>query len=196
MIELIDSYLNDLKSALNAVSKETVQQIAETLIDARNRGACVFVFGNGGSGSTASHWACDLAKGTLVEEDERAGPPLRVVSLTDNNALITAWANDFSYEDIFAEQLRSLAQKGDVAVGVSASGMSENVLRAARLAKEIGCRVVGVTGFGGGELARVSDIAFVADSSDYGVVEDLHLTLNHILRLILYMDRRKALRAD
>ncbi len=196
MIELINLYLNDLQNALNAVSKETVQQIAETLIDARDRGACVFVFGNGGSASTASHWACDLAKGTLDEKDVAAGPPLRVVSLTDNNALITAWANDLSYEDIFAEQLRSLAQEGDVAVGVSASGMSENVLRAARLAKEIGCRVVGVTGFGGGELARVSDIAFVVDSSDYGVVEDLHLTLNHILRLILYMDRRKASSAE
>ena len=186
MIEPIERYLNQLRRALDRFSIDAAAQIAETLLDARRRNARVFVFGNGGSASTASHWACDLAKGTLDESRNGGQKPLRVVSLTDNQALITAWANDLSYDDIFAKQIENLADEGDVAVAVSASGESENVLRGVAAAKRIGCATIAAAGFGGGTLARICDIAFVAESGDYGVVEDLHLTLNHILRLVIH----------
>jgi D-sedoheptulose 7-phosphate isomerase len=178
----IDEYFSQLQAVLEKVPRDTVQAIAETLLDAQRRDAQVFVLGNGGSASTASHWACDLGKGTAVEGKRR----LRLISLTDNNAMMTAWANDTSYNDMFLEQLKNLVNDGDVVVGISASGNSENVLRAMRYAKEHGCTTVGLTGFGGGKLAGMVDIALVADSYDYGQVEDVHLIVNHILRLCIH----------
>ena len=178
----IDEYLTELKRILDATPQDTVEQIVNTVLDAHKRDAQVFVLGNGGSASTASHWACDLGKGTVVEGQRR----LRLISITDNNAVMTAWSNDTSYDDVFIEQLKNLLNEGDGVVGISASGNSENVLRAMQYANEKGCVTIGATGFGGGKLAGMSDIPFVVDSYDYGIVEDLHLILNHILRVCIH----------
>lgn len=178
----IETYLFELKNVLDRLDRNAIQRIAEALLEAYERDAQIFLFGNGGSASTASHWACDLSKGTLVEGKRR----LRVLSLTDNVALMTAWSNDVSYADVFVEQLKNFLSLNDVVIGISASGNSENVLRAIRYAREIGALTIGLTGFGGGKLAGLVDIALVVDSYDYGQVEDVHLIVDHILRLYLH----------
>lgn len=178
----IESYLSELSRVLDRLPRETIEAIAEALLDAHARDAQVFVVGNGGSAATASHWACDLGKGTAVEGKRR----LRIISLTDNVAVMTAWSNDVSYNDVFSEQLKNLLNEGDVVIGISASGNSENVLRAVRYAKETRCTTIGLTGFGGGKLAGMTDISLVADSYDYGQVEDVHLIVDHILRLCIH----------
>ena len=180
-MDSITRYLDDLRAVLDHIDVAVIGKIADTLVEAHGRDAQVFVLGNGGSASTASHWACDLGKGTVVDGKRR----YRVIGLTDNNALITAWANDASYDDVYVEQLKNLANADDVVIGISASGNSENVLRAIRYATDLGATTIGVTGFGGGKLADLVDVPFVVDSHDYGCVEDVHLILDHILRICL-----------
>ena len=181
-MDSIVRYLDELRTVLDRVDVGSIRKIADVLIEAHGRDAQIFIVGNGGSASTASHWACDLGKGTIVEGQRR----FRVIGLTDNNAVITAWSNDASYDDVFVEQLKNLANPEDVVIGISASGNSENVLRAVNHGKDIGATAVAVTGFGGGKLASLADVAFVADSYDYGQVEDLHLILDHVLRVCLH----------
>jgi D-sedoheptulose 7-phosphate isomerase len=151
--------------------------VVELIMRAHDDGRHVYILGNGGSASTASHFACDLSKATICGN----GPRLRVTSLTDNIALLTAWANDTSYERVFAEQLLSLAAPGDVVVIISASGDSPNVLAAARAARELGATTVALVGFGGGVLKQVVDVAIHVKSYDYGVVEDCQLVLEHAI---------------
>ena len=181
-MDSIIRYLDELRAVLDHIDVAAVRKIADALVEAHARDAQIFILGNGGSASTASHWACDLGKGTVVEGQRR----YRVISLTDNNAVMTAWANDASYDDVFVEQLKNLANADDVVIGISASGNSENVLRAIRYATDLGATTIGVTGFGGGKLADIADVPFVVDSHDYGRVEDVHLILDHILRICLY----------
>ena len=153
-------------AALKALSREALQQTEDMLFSAWKRGATIFALGNGGSAAIADHLVCDLTKWT--QHSER--PRLRAVAVTSHTALLTAWANDESYEAAFVETLRGMWRKGDVLVAISASGRSENVVRAARFAKGSGC-VVALCGFGGGELASVADVAVVVPSDHYGVVE-------------------------
>ena len=176
-MERIQDYISHLQGALTRLNLADVQSSINAVMDAYYAEKQIFVIGNGGSASTASHLACDLGKGTSV-----AGKPrFRVISLTDNVATMTAWANDVAYEDVFVEQLKNLVNPGDLVIGISASGNSENVLRAMRHAAELGCKTVGWCGFGGGELAALCDISVVVDSHRYGPVEDVHLVLNHVL---------------
>ncbi|HZA01798.1 MAG TPA: SIS domain-containing protein, partial [Hyphomicrobiaceae bacterium] len=133
--------------------------------------------GNGGSASTATHFACDLSKATIVQGRAR----LRVTSLTDNVALLTAWANDTSYENVFAEQLANLLNPGDVVVAISASGNSPNVIAAIKTAAACGATTVGIVGFSGGSLKEAVDAVVHVPSDSYGVVEDCHLVLEHAI---------------
>src|SRR5437588_10211177 len=127
-----------------------IERIADVLYEAYREDRRVFLFGNGGSAALASHLACDLGKGTcLAGARERR---FRVLALTDNIPLITAWANDTSYEQIFAEQLCNFIQPGDVAFGISGSGSSPNVLLALQVARELGATTIGLTGFKGGQM--------------------------------------------
>jgi D-sedoheptulose 7-phosphate isomerase len=157
----------------------TIERVAEVLYDAYEAGRNVFLLGNGGSASLASHFACDLAKGTAVPD--RLAKRFRALSLTDNLALLTAWANDTSYEQIFAEQLRNLVEPGDVAFGISGSGRSANVLLALRAARESGAVTVGLSGFEGGKLPEVCDLCIVIPSNNMQIIEDLHLAVTHAL---------------
>jgi len=182
MEEIIRGYIEELKSALDMLPIKVIRQAVEVMLESYRKGGTIFVAGNGGSASTASHFACDLGKGTAVE----GKPRLRVISMADNLSLLTAWANDVSYEAIFVEQLKNLMRPDDLLIAISASGNSPNVLRAAEYARQLGCKVIGLTGFGGGKLAKLADIAIVVESDKYGPVEDIHLVLDHIMRRCIY----------
>jgi D-sedoheptulose 7-phosphate isomerase len=176
-MERIQKYISHLQGVLERLSLADVRQSIDLVVEAYQADRQIFVIGNGGSASTASHLACDLGKGTSLPGKRR----FRVVSLTDNVATMTAWANDACYEDVFVEQLKNLVNPGDLVIGISASGNSENVVRAIRYARNIGCKTVSWTGFGGGKLAQTTEVSVVVDSSAYGPVEDVHLILNHVL---------------
>lgn len=181
-----DEPINDLRSYFarsTAVVKNlpvaAIERVAEVLYRAYEEGRSVFLFGNGGSAALASHFACDLAKGTALPD--RAAKRFQALSLTDNLALITAWANDTSYEQVFAEQLRNFVVPGDIAFGISGSGRSRNVLLALHAAREAGAVTVGLAGYEGGKLPEVCDICIVIPSSNMQIIEDLHLAVTHAL---------------
>ncbi|MEX0788794.1 MAG: histidine phosphatase family protein, partial [Anaerolineales bacterium] len=146
-----------------------------------DRDATVFVFGNGGSASTASHMANDLSKAPVREGRRRP----RVVSLSENVALMTAWSNEDSFTSMFEQQVRSLVRSGDLVIAISAIGKSPNVLAAARRARECGATVAALVGFDGGDLAKICDEAVLVDSFDYGWVESVHLCLEHYITCLL-----------
>jgi len=139
----------------------------------------VFLFGNGGSAALASHFACDLGKGTILGSNGRKR--FRVLALTDNMPLMTAWANDSSYECVFAEQLRNFVVPGDIAFAISGSGNSPNVLRALECAREAEAINIGLTGFRGGLMKRLCDVCIVIPSENMQIIEDLHLSVTHAM---------------
>ncbi len=171
------SYFRQLNECYNELSLDKLEQVLEILASAQAEGRKVFVLGNGGSAATAIHMVCDLGKGTLRPDQRR----LRVIGLSDNQAMMTAWANDTSYELIYREQLANLLDPGDVVIAITASGNSPNVLRAVEYANEHGATTIGFIGFGGGKLKEMVTVDITVSSTDYGIVEDLHLTLNHVL---------------
>ena len=173
----IGQYWRELAAIAAALPMRQLSHVADILLDCYRRDGSVFVLGNGGSAATASHFVCDLAKGTRTP----GMAPFRIVSLTDNVPLMTAWSNDTSYERVFAEQLATLARRGDVAVMISASGNSPNVLAAAAAARECGVMTVALTGHPGGRLARVAEFAVRAHGACIEQVEDVHLAMTHSL---------------
>jgi D-sedoheptulose 7-phosphate isomerase len=172
-----DRYLERLRVAMDGLARERLSELGEILFRAYRNDKQVLVIGNGGSSSTASHMAADLAKNTIGPNMRR----FRIMSLNDNAAIVTALANDLGYENVFSEQLTSLVGAGDVLIAVSASGNSPNILNAMRYARSRSAEVVGLLGFDGGQAVALADLAIVVPSDDYGVVEDLHLVINHIL---------------
>ena len=175
--EVLQDYTDALNRSLQALPFETLASIVERLREARERGNRVFVMGNGGSAATASHMVADLSKTTIKD----GAPRLRVIPITDNMPLITAWANDTGYENIFVEQLENHASPGDVVIAISGSGRSENVLRAVRRARELGATTIGLTGFRGGDLKDLVDTVVIVDSQVYGQIEDVHHAIGHML---------------
>lgn len=177
MADALEAHISDVRRVLAQIPGEGMERVVEVILNAYDRGAHVYVVGNGGSAATASHFACDLSKATIVEGRRR----LRVTSLTDNTALLTAWANDSCYEMVFAEQLRNLLDPGDVVIAISASGNSPNMLQAMRWARAFGATTVALVGFTGGSLRESADVAVHVPSHSYGVVEDCHLVLQHAI---------------
>jgi D-sedoheptulose 7-phosphate isomerase len=173
----IQHHIGQVRAALAEIPSEAVQQVVEAILLAHDTGRHIFTLGNGGSASTATHFAADLSKSTVVGGRSR----LRVTSLSDNVALMTAWANDTSYERVFAEPLINLLDTGDVVIAISASGKSPNVLEAIKAASDLGAVTVGLIGFDGGPLKDMVDLAVKVNSHDYGVVEDCHLVLEHAI---------------
>ena len=188
MRDRIALYSYQMSSVLRAVPFQTVARSAELLLDCHRGGRTIFVLGNGGSAATASHFACDLAKGTRIE----GVPSFRVVPLTDNVPLITAWANDTTYDRVFAEQLSALTRPGDVLVAISASGNSPNVLEAARAARCSGATTISWTGRTGGALYKLSDLTIRVPSDVIEQVEDVHLIIGHSICVAM----REQLRAE
>ncbi len=173
----IDSYIERLTATISRLPRDRVAKLGGSLLRAYRNDKQVFTLGNGGSSSTASHMAADLAKNTIGPNMRR----FRIMSLNENAAIVTALANDLGYEHIFAEQLINVIRPGDVLIAVSASGNSPNVLKAIRLARRENAEVVALLGFDGGEAAKLADNAIIVPSSDCGVVEDVHLAINHML---------------
>lgn len=172
------AYLEYLTEVLRAIDTREIGQFAGTLLDARERGATIFFIGNGGSAATASHFANDLAIGTNSYDK-----PFRAVSLTDNQAVITALGNDFGYDEVFLRQLRLLGRPGDVLVGISASGNSPNLIKAFEYAGTAGIRTVAITAFDGGRMKAMAEegIHVPTAPKEYGPAEDAHMVLDHLV---------------
>src|SRR6266404_9216217 len=184
--EFAKDYLTDLKSVLDRLPLAELDKLVAAIESTHAAGKQIFVIGNGGSAATASHMMNDLNKGTLGHKGDAPWKRFKVIALTDNVSLMTAWANDTDYNHVFSEPLKNLAQRGDVLIAISASGNSPNILAAVEAAKQIGVKVIGLTGFGGGKLAKLADISFVVPSDGYGPVEDVHMILDHIITGYLY----------
>ena len=172
------SYREECVAALNSVDLDAVESVSNALLEARDRGSHIFVVGNGGSAATASHMATDLMLGSGLVD-----PPLRVIALTDNQAIITATGNDVSFDQVFSRQLIHLAQRGDILITVSASGNSPNVVACVNAAKKVGLTTIAFTGFDGGRLAAMVDFLVHVPTriGAYGPVEDAHLMINHMI---------------
>lgn len=173
----VADYLDRLSRSLATIPRQEIAALGEILYRTYHIGASVFIVGNGGSASTASHMAADLAKNTIGPHMTR----FRVMSLNDNMSLLTALANDNGYENVFREQLVNLIKPSDVLIAISASGNSPNVLAAIEYAKSRQAQTVGLLGFDGGKAIQMVDRPILVRSEDYGVIEDAHLVLNHIL---------------
>lgn len=173
-----ESYIAYLCRVLQQVDTAEISCFIQTLLAARQRGATIFFIGNGGSAATASHFANDLAYGTNDYEQ-----PFRVISLTDNVPVITALGNDFGYEQIFVRQLRVLGTKGDVLIGISASGNSPNLISAFEYAKSADIKTVAITAFDGGRMKAIADegIHVPTELREYGPAEDVHMVLDHLV---------------
>jgi len=176
-VEHITEYLAQLQEIVADLPTELVDRVIAILLDSARRGSHVYIFGNGGSAATASHFACDLAKNTLVSN----APRFRVTALTDNVSLMTAWANDTAYDNIFAAQLSSLVEPEDVVIGISCSGNSANVLNAMAVARHHGATTIGFTGDDGGRLKEMVDVCVQVPSPRIEQQEDAHLILEHCI---------------
>jgi D-sedoheptulose 7-phosphate isomerase len=179
--EFVTRYFDDVSAHLRSIDQASVVRAGERLLRAYDGGSQVLVAGNCGSASTASHLACDLGKTVLGAEPTSRSSRFRVVSLADNVALLTAWANDVSYDSVFAEQVKTLGQAGDVLVVVSASGGSRNIVAAVEAARTRGIETIALLGFDGGVVKDIVDEPIVVGSDDYGHVESAHLVLCHLL---------------
>jgi len=184
-----DAYFDQLKAAAKSVDRTKLAAAAAILEKAYGQGATLYVCGNGGSAAISNHLICDHLK--LIRTDTDMLP--RVVSLSTNIETITAIANDISYDDVFVYQIESLGQKDDVLMTISSSGDSENVVRAATWARDKGLSVVSLTGFEGGRTAKLADVNIHVGSDNYGVIEDIHQSLMHILAQFI---RQKQMAED
>lgn len=185
-------YFAHLHEVLDRIDCDEIAQFVGVILEARDRGAGIFFIGNGGSASTASHFANDLAIGTHTGSSK----PFRVISLSNNNATITAIANDEGYDQVFIQQLRTLMKPGDVVVAISASGNSPNVIKAIEYANANDVVTIGLTGFDGGQLRAMTQygVHVPTDRGEYGPVEDAHMVLDHMVSA--YLMRLIAKQAD
>lgn len=172
------TYFENSSQVMAGLPYAQIEEVAAHLERAYHDERTVFLFGNGGSAALASHFACDLAKGTAQQKVPKR---FRVLSLTDNTSLVTAWANDTSYDLVFAEQLRNFIRSGDIAFAISGSGSSPNVLRALEVAREEGAINIGLTGFKGGKMRELCDLCVIIPSDNMQIIEDLHLSIAHAL---------------
>ncbi len=179
--EVIKTYLSEVGATLGKLPVDITVQVVELIERARAKGNRIFTFGNGGSAATASHFASDLSKGAMCP----GKPRIKAFALTDNIPLLSAWANDTAYENIFGEQLENLVEAGDIAIAISGSGNSQNVLNGVKVAKAKGASTIGFIGFDGGKLKSLVDLAVVVPSDNMEQVEDIHLLLGHIITTCL-----------
>ncbi len=180
--QYVRTYLRDTETALDApYLLAGLREVVPRLLKARAEGRTVFFFGNGGSAATSSHMAQDLGKLTIVGSK----PRFRTLSLADPLPLILAWANDASYAEVFAEQVKSHGRPGDVAIGISGSGNSPNVLRALEEARRTGMTTVGLIGMGGGKMKALCDVSIVVPSGNMQHIEDVHHIVLHLLTAYL-----------
>lgn len=172
-----ETYKARLAEAIDTIDLGKVEQAIDLFREARDQGRHIFVCGNGGSASTASHFACDIVKGASFNRDKR----FRIMALTDQLPTLTAYANDVSYECVFVEQLRNFAEPGDLLMAISGSGNSPNVLRAIEYANSLGCRTIALTGRDGGKLGSLAQLNIQVAEPHMGRIEDGHMIVCHMI---------------
>ncbi len=177
----VDDYVGRLQAELDRLDRGEVTRLADAVYEAWEDGKFVFIFGNGGSATTASHFCEDLGKGSLRNEDlsDETRKRLKVMSLTDNVGWMTALGNDCGYDQIFVQQLMHFGQPGDLAIGISGSGNSPNVLKAVDWANRHGLKTFGMTGFDGGKLKQLQHEGLHVALDDMGMVESIHACVIH-----------------
>ena len=179
--EHFDKYISELMLSLRTIPFDKVELIVQILLDVHKTGKHVYVMGNGGSAATASHFVCDLAKGTKIEGKK----PFKVTSLNDNIPLLTAWSNDLSYETVFKSQLEDILEEGDLVIAFTGSGNSPNILRALEYSMSVGAKTIAFTGFNGGKVKELADVCLIVNSDNMERIEDIHLVLEHLIKLYL-----------
>jgi D-sedoheptulose 7-phosphate isomerase len=172
-----ESYKQQLIETIEKIDDSKVNEAATWLTQARDEGRHIFVCGNGGSASTASHFACDIVKGASYQRDKR----FRIMALTDSLPTLTAYSNDVSYDCVFTEQLKNFAQPGDVVMAISGSGNSPNVLNAIEFANGAGCKTIALTGRDGGKLGNLAQLNIQVPVQHMGRIEDAHLIICHMI---------------
>lgn len=173
----IMSYLSTVEGILRDIHPEDLEEIIDVIYDAYRNDKQIFLMGNGGGAATSMHFTCDLAKTAIVPGRRR----IRAHNLSDNTSLVTAWANDTNYTNIFGEQLINYAREGDLVIAFTASGMSVNIVNAVALANELGCDTVAFVGFDGGTVGAIAHHVLHIKSSSYQHIEDVHLLLAHVI---------------
>ena len=173
----LQEYAATAVKTLDAIPGETLEKTVDLLEAAYRAGKRIYVCGNGGSAAISDHLCCDWTKGTWVP----GKPALKTHSLVANGALMTALANDYGYEETFSTQVEMFGEKGDVLVAISSSGNSPNIVKAVKAAQEKGMKVVGLSGFSGGKLKELADFSMHANFDNYGLVEDCHQMIMHVL---------------
>jgi D-sedoheptulose 7-phosphate isomerase len=183
MHDFIDEYIKQISKMLTelAVQKDFIENLASEIVVRAIKGKCVFVFGNGGSAATASHFVSDLCKGANCE----GKPKVKAICFSDNIPTFTAWANDTSFEDVFARQMDTFAENGDLAIAISCSGNSINVLKAVEVARRKGVYCIGLCGFDGGALAKLADTAIINSSKYIQQTEDIHVLMLHLTSMLV-----------
>ena len=177
--DVVNSFLLEQKHSIEKIlsNEESIVRIISILNDARDKGNKIYTMGNGGSGSTASHFVSDLLKTAIVEDRKR----FEAISLVDNIPVILAWANDVSYEDIFVEQLKNFLSKEDVIIGFSGSGKSKNLIKAFEFGRKNGAMCIGITGMSGGDFPKICDVCLVVPNNDMLAIESIHVILCHCI---------------
>lgn len=179
--EQIKNYIEMEKEVLSALSAESISRVMNILEDARLKGRRIFICGNGGSASTAAHFECDFNKGVSYDQQIKYD----FECLSDNVPMMMAIANDISYDDIFVVPLRNKLKSGDVVIGISGSGNSENVVRAITYGNEIGAETIVLVGYDGGRLKNIAKHHIHVKVNNMQIVEDVHLVLDHMMMFIL-----------
>lgn len=172
-----ESYKQHTIDTVKSIDTKKVHQAIEWFREARATNKHIFICGNGGSASTASHMVCDVIKGASFQRESR----FRMMALTDSLSTITAYSNDVSYDCVFAEQLKNFAEPGDVVMAISGSGNSPNVLHAVEFANKLGCKTIGLTGRDGGKLGPLSQLNIHVPFHHMGRIEDAHLIICHMI---------------
>jgi len=166
----------DIKMRFIRQNAEALTLAVQMVVEAFKAGNKILLFGNGGSAADAQHIAAEFVNRFLIER-----PPLPAIALTTDTSILTSISNDYGYADSFAKQVKALGKEGDVAIGISTSGSAANVLKAIKAAKEMGLKTVGLAGRDGGELAKLVDIALVVDSQIVPRIQEVHITIGHVL---------------
>lgn len=177
----IGTYLKNLDKGLSSIDEGQLNAAADALIEAYHRRSRIYVFGNGGSASTAAHFECDFNKGVMDASKKR----FKFTCLNNNNMIMTAIANDHGYENVFCMQLEDNLKEGDLIMAISGSGNSRNILRAVKYAKSQGNKVISLTGYDGGELLKLSDYPIHVNIDDMQIVEDIHMMIHHLLASVI-----------
>jgi D-sedoheptulose 7-phosphate isomerase len=190
MMNFPELYKQELVKAIEAIDLGRVNQTIDWFKEARASGRSIFVCGNGGSASTASHFACDMVKGASFNRPSR----FRIMALTDSLPTLTAYSNDAGYEVVFVEQLKNFAQPGDLLMAISGSGNSPNVLRAVEYANSLGCKTIGLTGRDGGQLGALVQLNLQVPVPHMGRIEDAHMIICHMIGYYFMESEKPVLR--